>query len=437
MKTKNIVAVLLVATILASCDMPSAPTTTPTLTLTPIPTVTQTPTLTPTMTPPPTPTQVGGGSGRLIFRLRKEEFIDAFPDLIGESHVFLANLDGTDFTPITVGLESQNYLSDISPDGTRALIVSYSDGKPQYATLFMVNLKSMASEPVRLVDKVAWEYSDTQTAMWLDNSQIIYIGQGESGFGIYKTNVDDNRPIILAGSDVGITPYEIRGVTSTYIYWDTQMAGREATYDYKVYWTSLVDGETNPLMFNGQSVKISSGFGNDFALSPDGNYIAWSSRSISDGTTYKIYVAPIADFDNPIKSIDPISQTDLFWFPDGEGVLNYDGESVGFLKSSDEVIGRLSEDADKDIFGIYEIPLSPDLPIKSYKLPIEVMYQNFNNRRYKMNVLDISPDGRLLIVTTLEKNGDDYTSIYNILDLETLELTKLNFTSIFSVHWIP
>jgi hypothetical protein len=86
---------------LASCTssmQASAPTQTPTQTFTPVPTSTQTPSPTPTVIP--TPTQIGGGSGKLIFEYYKVAFEKSFPDLKGEVNVFTSNVDGTDLTPI-------------------------------------------------------------------------------------------------------------------------------------------------------------------------------------------------------------------------------------------------------------------------------------------------------------------------------------------------
>src|SRR3972149_2980577 len=111
---------LLVVLFLASCAAPTTPA--PTQTLVPEPTATQT--AAPTNSP--APTQVGGASGRFIFTYQKDEFIASFPDLKGETNVFVANIDGTNLTPITRGLEGFNYLKAVSPDGTKALIASAS-----------------------------------------------------------------------------------------------------------------------------------------------------------------------------------------------------------------------------------------------------------------------------------------------------------------------
>ena len=104
------------------------PTTTNTPTLTPTPTATATQTSTPTPTLTPTPTQIGGGAGRFVFALGKEEFAERFPDLEGDTNIFIANTDGTNLLAVTNRMEGYNTIQDISPDGTKILISSSASG---------------------------------------------------------------------------------------------------------------------------------------------------------------------------------------------------------------------------------------------------------------------------------------------------------------------
>ena len=64
---------------------------------------TSTKTRVPTQTSTPVPTALGGGSGRLIFELSKQDYAAKFRDLAGERNVFIANLDSTDMVPVTQG----------------------------------------------------------------------------------------------------------------------------------------------------------------------------------------------------------------------------------------------------------------------------------------------------------------------------------------------
>ena len=154
-------------------------------TVTPTPTVTNTPTLTPTSTPTatatqtptptmtPTPTQIGGGSGRFIFELKKEEFIEKFPDLEGEPNIFIANMDGSNLIPVTNGLDDHYYLQDVSPDGTKVLISS--NPKWEYGNLYSMDLNSLETEPVLLATGLpdyAWIAS---RAKWIDNTRLVFI----------------------------------------------------------------------------------------------------------------------------------------------------------------------------------------------------------------------------------------------------------------------
>ncbi|HLO18586.1 MAG TPA: hypothetical protein VK206_27390, partial [Anaerolineales bacterium] len=173
MKKPNIL--LLIAFLLSACAPATTvvPTSASTETSTPAPTATQIPSPTPTIIP--SPTQIGGSSGRLIFAYASAEFKNDFPELQGESNVFMANLDGSNQTPITDGLNGNNELAAVSPDGTRAIIHSWNK---KISDLYLVDLNDLAAEPVRLVP-------DATAAKWLDNQRIIYIGQGEQDFGIY------------------------------------------------------------------------------------------------------------------------------------------------------------------------------------------------------------------------------------------------------------
>lgn len=431
---------LLVVLFLASCAAPATSAPVPTQTFTPEPTATQTPIPTPTMTP--APTQVGGGSGRLIFTYRKEEFIKAFPDLKGEINVFVANIDGTKLTPITNGLKGYNYFESVSPDGTKVLIASRSKLQPD-AILYLVNLNSLDSEPIKLTDGLPQYYGGNSTAKWIDDSQIVYIGQGEAGFGIYKINVDGTNPINIYkynNDGEGNKPFQILAIDSTHIYWDTQITTRlnsnSVNDKYYVWWSSLEGSERSPLELNGKQIFFETVLGSGLIFSPDGTKVAWIEGATPEsGPPYHNYlhIASISDINNPYTLETLTSEIFLNWWPDGSKILVFDIGAVWGTRGT-------TEDPTNDLYGIYEVSVAPDLPIKNYHLATVVM--GLRNS-YFMDLYNISPDGRLMVCATYEKNASgSFDSKLKFLNLETITFADANGftfsnTANGGVHWIP
>ena len=231
---------LLFVVFLASCATPATAVPVPTETSTLAPTATQTLIPIPTITP--VPTRVGGGSGKFIFIYRKEEFLTIFPDLKGETNVFIANLDGSNLIPITKGLKKNNYLESVSPDGTKALISSTSkkmSDRTQQAALLLFDLKSLDSEPILLASVLKTHFGNT-IAKWINSTSIVFIGYGKVGFGIYKMNLDDTNPINI---DKGNSPFEILAINTTQVYWGTETHTKYCSHAIKV-WQSSLEGNS-------------------------------------------------------------------------------------------------------------------------------------------------------------------------------------------------
>ncbi len=438
---------LLVVLFLASCAAPATSAPVPTQTFTPEPTATQTSIPTPTITP--APTQVGGGSGRFIFTYRKDEFLAAFPDLKGETNVFVANIDGTNLTPITNGLDGNNYLKDVSPNGTKVLITSTSNLQNKDAVLYMVNLDSLDSEPIKLADGLPNYYGNNSAAKWINDSQIVYIGQGEAGFGIYKINADGSNPtnIYKYNNDgEGNKPFEFLALDDTRIYWDTQITTRLSSNSvnnkYYVWQSSLDGGERTPLEFNGKQMFFENVFGPDLVFSPDGSKIAWVEGATPEsGPPYHNYlhIASISDINNPYTIETFTGLLILKWFPDESKVLVYDLGSVSNwpVEQHPELLEALTD----DLYGVYEVSISPDLPTRNYKLAYKVI-GSINSGPF-MDLYDISPDGRQIILATYEKNDKgSYDTKLRILNLESLAFSDISGftfanTAIERIHWIP
>jgi len=406
---------MLVIIFMVSCATPNIPTPTPTLTQTPIPTATNTLTPTPTITPSPTPG--GGGTGELIFVYRNEEFIDYFPELDGEIHVFKASLvesvvrHVTNITPITNGLENYNYLLDVSPDGTKVLIVSTSEYafNNHDSRLYVVDLRLQNTEPIKLADGVPNNNGLSFPAKWLDDSRIVYVGQGESGFGIYKVNADGSSSEIIYkynNDGVGNKPYEILATDDTRIYWvnriDTVRGGNRHYTNYYVWWSSFDGSERAPLEFNGKQLFFTHKvFGDDLVISPSGTKIAWIEKATRADPQNYLNVASISDIENP-KTVNIMSsRIRINWFPDESKILVFDKRSVDMSKET--IIDRYKQASEEipesffDTYGVYEIPIAPNLPVKNYNLDDDFMGVSISDV-FNRELYDLSPDGRQTIL---------------------------------------
>lgn len=429
---------LLVVLFLASCATPatSAPTLTPTFTPQPTATQTSIPTSTPTVTP--APTQVGGGSGRLIFTYNKDN------KLVSGNNVFVANIDGENLTLITKD-NNFNHLKDISPDGTKVLISSTSDHEGKDATLYLVNLNSPDSK-IKLADGLPNYYGRNSTAKWLDDKKIIYIGNGETGFGIYLINTDGTNPINIykvTDNNPKNKPFEILAIGDDRIYWDAQVT----TTQYYISWSSLDGIEQNPLKFNGKQMFFDKyGGPPSLAFSPDSTKIAWVEHTASDHNY--LHIASISDIDNPYTlDAEPLTSSIILkWWPDGTKILVFDKDSVlSFVMK-----GRI--DSASDLFGIYEVPVTPNSPIINYHLDVNKMMPfktetDNNSTAYitaDIDLYDISPDGRQIICMVYELNSDgEFERKLSFLDLKThtfSEASGFTFSNkaiIMDVRWIP
>ena len=432
---------LLVVLFLTSCTAPATPE--PTQTLTPEPTSTQTPTETPTLTPTPTPTitptptQIGGGAGRLVFVYSEREFEEKFPDLTGGRHVFVANIDGTNLIPITSELEEFNFLKNVSPDGTKALITSTSWWQAPNSDLYLVHLDSLDTKPVRIARELPnYSARNNLSAKWLDDTKIIYIGQGEEGFGIYIINADGTNPVNIERN----SPYEILAVSKERVYWDIKKTRKEGNRSFSinyVWWTSLDGTDGGRLMFDGEQVTFKGTVGSNrstLAFSPDGEKVAWIEGATATIHHDYLYIASVSDIDNAqVLDPEPLTGfTDLRWLNNVK-VLAYDRGSVGS-----------AYDTTNTVYGLYEISVGQDLKINNYRLSPNLMVAE---DYYSLLMYGISPDGRTLLCITKDGQEDsDGNSIakLNFLNLETKifsEVSDFNFLvnsgNGRNVLWLP
>lgn len=419
MKPLNLL--LLIVFLLSSCApaVNEVPTPVPTLTFTLVPTATQTPSPTPTLTP--APTQIGGGSGRLIFSYSSSEFKKDFPELEGDGHVFIANIDGTNIIPITKGLNGFNSLVSLSPDGTKAIISNIKSG------LYVVNLNTLGAEPVKL----AKGYS----ALWLDNSRIVYAGQGENGAGIYIINANGSNPINIERN----TPNEILAVNNDRVYWNTLVdrpQGNRHFETYYLWWTNLDGSETGKLTYNGEQISMSNFSGPQAVFSPDSTKIAWvDAATPADAPNYNNYlhIALLSDTEHPLTINDIEPGIYLKWRLDGKSLLaTYDQFAID------------RSDPNRIDYGFYEISADSGDVLRNYGLPIEILGAG---NALPMQCGDISPDNQLLPCLTFgaENNADGLRiTKLNLLNLETGVMSEVNgFSFLFmgwdarNISWIP
>jgi hypothetical protein len=328
-------------------------------------------------------------------------------------------------------------LKDVSPDGTKVLIYSTSNLYNKEAILYLVNLNSLDSPPIKLASALPNYYGKNSGAKWIDDSRIVYIGQGERGYGIYKINADGTNQIYIGE---GYKPYEILAMDSTRIYWDTQVTTRLSSNSvnnkYYVWWSNLDGTGQGHLEYNGKQIYFGNVGGPNFAFSPDASKIAWNEMATPQYTPpyhNYLHIASISDINNPYTLEDAIGEP-IIWQPDSSKILVFNQGSVIF--GSKEISG--------EYYGVFEVPVNPELPVKNLSLATDKMIAMLKipgGRRYATMVLyDISPDGRQILckIYEIDAAGEFVGNLY-FLNLETSALTEAKgFRSeLDNIHWIP
>jgi hypothetical protein len=446
---KNYKLFLFAALCLSACSpLSQEPITTPTTSSTPtsIPTSTSTPT--PTLVP--TPTQMGGGSGKVIFGYTKEGFQDDFPDLRGKYNIFISNLDGTDLVPLTNGISvGDNYIEAISPDGSKVLIsaFTYARKKDTNAKLYLIDLNNIDSEPVHLVSHFS-NNSSAPAAEWINNSEIVYLGGGEEGYGFYVMNIDSFEARKL--KPYTENPEEILGVNEERVYWYTKVKSSGGGDFRAVWWTSIDGSDQGKLETNGVQVVYFSAFD----ISPDGKMVAWIPEtpepecdtvekrnalyaSGPDDYRYEyaskcrlLYAANLSDMDHPMK-IPLIPQRDnipdnfvykpflyfLEWSPNNLElfVFNPGYFAPAFMYSID--FGQTKP----EFVWLDKFPSARD-----------------DYRNWHPTIIGFSPDGRQILVNKIIVKGSEVILIN--LDSMTEEdriLENINRDKFYNVHFLP
>jgi Tol biopolymer transport system component len=348
-------------------------------------------------------------TGKLIFDYSSFEYEIDFPDEKGEANVFTANVEGTNLTSVA-NMEGFNFLKDVSPDGTRALVASAGDWNATTATLYLVDLVALNSEPVKLAEGLPFvSYQFNRSAIWVDNTKLMYIGQGEKGFGIYTMNADGTNPINIERGN----PFEILAVTPERIYWSTyvQIPYLNGHKDSFVTWfTDLDTHETNQLKYKGKSISVMY-HKNAVAISPDGTKIAWvdvaTPEDPQDFHDY-LHIASLSDIDNALTLEAGPSQ--IKWRLDGKSIL---GVGVGYIDTS------------RYAYGLFEVAAETATVIRNFHLGDNIL---------QVQCSDISLDGHWLPCLTVDagRNAEGrYPAKLILVNLETASHTEVSGMKFF------
>jgi hypothetical protein len=360
----------------------------------------------------------------IVFDYYRSGYEHDFPDVQGDSNVFLSNLDGTDPAPITNGLMFYNHVAGVSPDGQKVLIQTMPANYTTYegtSGIYVVDLRDKDAAPVKLAAGV-FDMGRT-TAAWLDNAHIVFIDLVPGGMAIFSMNIDGSDrkrisqkvPEILSGS-LFLTNDRSR------VFWEGY-AEEGRRWSYRGIWWTRLDGSE-------QSKLSQSGIDQDFHLeniSPDGSMVVWTEVDDMTWTDCKLYVASVSEIDRPSAiKLDCRDSYQVLWSPDGSKVLIHSEgrlvESSGFTNPNSALI------------------VSPaDLTVREFRYPID-------NMRFGVQVIGWSPDGQSLLVKIHrllqeEAAGPSGQTTMGLFTLESKTLVEV-FThqisddAVGAVHWL-
>jgi hypothetical protein len=379
--------------------------------------------------------------------MRKQDFIQKFPDLKGEQNIFLANINGTELNPVTDGLDGFNYINAVSPDGKKALVTSSVRYDSATANLYIINISTIVEKPFKLARGILnGVFGNNSAAKWIDNDRVVYAGQGEKGYGIYTINADGSDALNIDRNSA----FEILAINNSTVYWDVKKdhieGGNRHFLSYDIWWTSLDGKEGGQLKFEDKLISVENYNGPGIAFSPDNSKIAWVEGYTPFKPPYRSYlhIADLVNIQNA-SSIEVLAKgIVLQWFPDGTRVLVFNSEDLRtplekilndvrlypdhwkeiFEVTTSENLERMV----KDRYGLYEFSIS-DNSIKNYNLTSEKLAFFGSGRK---NVNGLSPDGRLLI----------FRATYN-RKVGVLNLDESTFSEVLSgitasdVYWLP
>jgi hypothetical protein len=290
------IVIFIIALLIASCAPTLSEMPTQSSTNIVISTVTSTqamPTATQTFTPTPPPSP----SGKLIFTYFRgldagslywrSGYNSLFPNLTGGANIFISNWDGSELEAITTnGLDGFSYVQDISPNGKKILVASFSGYDTKFGNLYVINIdEKKAQKVIGYVTHPAGNVDFSGIAKWINNSRIAYTGFYGGKNGIFSINEDGTELLTITAE---ASPYKIFAIDpQSGIYWRA-MSG--FSWEPHLRWASI-DGTQQKIV--GQDILKGS-----ISMSPDGEFITWGSNAPK--LTSKIY-----EITNPIDVTPP------------------------------------------------------------------------------------------------------------------------------------
>jgi hypothetical protein len=355
--------------------------------------------------------------------------------------------------------------------------------------LYLINLNSLDSPPTRLAKGLV-AYGGQ--AIFLDNTRIVYIGQGSENYGFYVINTDGTNPLKI-GAPIGIQ-WGIKSSDKTRVYWVTiqnktftDSSGFSYMWgDFQTLWWINLDGSgQGKLESNGQQIMDYK-----YAFSPDGTSIAWIPAQTEPGCSWEpgyfapwvqggaytqhskngevidkayvdayvrkcllLHVASLANMDNDIKiplipPFDP-AKDDFFyhkeyyltWWPDSSKILAYDGGGAFNPYVTDHYLLSLYQIAPKDAnpkLTLLKVLFNSSMVVQPGAGAIPYLPDGFES-------FNFSPDGRQILFDKYSSNGNQ-GSIINILNLETMNYADdfannitpdLQVQRVGSIYWLP
>lgn len=413
---------------------------------TPIPKSTTTSAATPTPTLVPTPTQVGGGSGKLLFSYSEEGYKDDFPEVSGSYNIFLSDFEGSYIVPVTKRNVGTVEVEDISPDGSKALISSfkYTRKKDSNAELYLYNLDIPDAEPTLLVRGFS-KNSYPPAAMWINNSEIVYIGNGDGGYGFYVMDTQTLETRKLAPYTEN--PERILGVNAERVYWETREKTPRGGDIHVLWWTSLDGTEQGKLEANGVQVGYFSGL----AISSDGRMIAWRPYSYESEpecdtsekvenlrengqfytTCYVLHAAYLSDMDNEMRiPIEP---------KDGKKPDNFEYRPFLFLFmwAGDTSVLYMLNPGYRAPESMYKVDFNQTDPELEWVENFPSIQNNYG--AYYPTLRSFSPDGKLLFAKKVIQDSDQELVLIDMEHMYFNEeiFSRLNIDEIYHAEFLP
>ena len=442
--------ILAVIIFMTACT-PSAVQVAESATATAVPTSTLPPTATstpvPTATIAPTPTALGGGSGDLVFTYNSDDYQSMFPDLEGQRHVFITNLNGTNRRVLSEGMGDLNFVRSVSPDGRKLLIAAFNTSSPD--SLYILDLSKDPPESAEVVDDFSHP-TISSPARWIDNQRFVYWGNGAQGMGIYRVDLDGSEPQRI---DAASAPYEgLLAVNEENVYWYSRVYKNYGSRrgDYRAVWWTKVDGSAEGrLESEGRQAEY---FLMEADFSPDGKRIAWIpsapepecdtvekimsfDRETKVATCDKIYVADLADMDNPLKislAISSGAKPQLF--------ENIGSKYYVYWSNDNRHIYLQSRGVQWAPELLFAMDLGSENPGLVWLENLPALGQDSQVLGGKPSgLVGFSPDGRigLLKVNTWEDTKE--TALIDMENMQVLNyiLGDLNQDGISALHWLP